>query len=314
MVRYILRRLLLVIPVIISVAIIIFTIMYFAPGDPAVAILGSSATQADIEELREAMGLNKPYIVRLGCFLLDTFLHFDLGTSYVYKVPVTKELLNRLPRTLLIAVICIVVQALVGTPLGIMAALHHNKLGDRISMLLALIGVSIPPFWLALMLIIVFSVKLGWLPSYGIGSFKNYILPCIANCFAGIATQARQTRSSMLEVIRSDYIVTARAKGLSERDILYRHALPNALIPLITVLGNGFSVMLGGTLIIETVFSIPGIGTYMMSAINNRDYPVVQGSVIILAIATCLIMFVVDILYAFIDPRIKAQFEGKAGR
>jgi peptide/nickel transport system permease protein len=302
------------IPVVISVAVVIFTIMYFAPGDPATALLGSSATKAEIEELREMLGLDKPYIVRLGYFLRDTFLRFDLGKSYIHKVPVAQELFKRLPRTVLIAVICISIQALVGTPLGIMAAINHNKLSDRIAMFIALAGVSVPSFWLALMLIVVFSVKLGWLPPYGIGSFKHYILPCIANSFVGITTQARQTRSSMLEVIRSDYIVTARAKGLSERDVLYKHALPNALIPLITILGNGFNVMLGGTLIIETVFSIPGVGTYIMSAISNRDYPVIQGSIIVLAIFTSLIMLVVDILYAFVDPRIKAQFEGRVRR
>lgn len=178
-------------------------------------------------------------------------------------------------------------------------------------MIIALAGVSIPGFWLAMMLVLFFSVKLGWLPPYGVGGLQYFILPCIANAFAGIASQARQTRSSMLEVIRSDYIVTARAKGLSERDILYKHALPNALIPIITVVGNGMGMMLGGTVVIESVFSIPGIGMYTTSAINNRDYPIVMGGVLFLGAVFSLIMLLVDIIYAYVDPRIKAQYEGQ---
>lgn len=312
--KYILKRLLWMIPVILGVTVLIFTIMYFTPGDPVAIILGSNATQADIIVKRHQMGLDAPYIVRLLAYLRDVFLHFDFGTSYIQKTPVITEMLSRLPHTLTIAVICIVLQTIIGTPLGIIAAINRNGWGDRISMFIALFGVSIPSFWVGLMLVLLFSVKLGWLPAYGIGGIEFYILPCIANSLPGIASQARQTRSSMLEVIRSDYIVTARAKGMSERAILFTQALPNALIPIITVLGNGFSMMLAGTIVIETVFSIPGIGTYMMGAINNRDYPVIQGSVILLAIIFSLIMLLVDLIYAFVDPRIKAQYEGKKRR
>lgn len=312
--KYILKRLLWMIPVIVGVTVLIFTIMYFTPGDPASIILGSGATQMEILAKRHQMGLDAPYIVRLFAYLRDVFLHFDFGTSYIQKTSVVSEMLSRLPYTFIIAVICILLQTIIGTPLGIIAAVNRNGWGDRVSMFIALFGVSIPGFWVGLMLVLLFSVKLGWLPAYGIGGLQYYILPCIANSLPGIASQARQTRSSMLEVIRSDYIVTARAKGLSERAILFKHALPNALIPIITVLGNGFSMMLAGTIVIETVFSIPGIGTYMMGAINNRDYPVVQGSVILLAIVFSLIMLLVDLIYAFVDPRIKAQYEGKKRR
>ena len=201
-----------------------------------------------------------------------------------------------------------------GTPLGIIAATHRNGIADRIFMFIAMLGVSVPAFWLALMMVVVFSVKLGWLPAFGVGGFKYYIMPCLANCLAGVATQARQTRSSMLEVIRSDYVTTAKAKGLSEREVLLKHALPNALIPIITIVGNGMGMMLGGTVVIENVFSIPGIGSYMTSAINSRDYPIVMGVVLLLGLIFSLIMLLVDVVYAFVDPRIKAQYEGKKGR
>jgi len=216
-----------------------------------------------------------------------------------------------MPYTIAIAVICMILQIVIGTPLGITAAVHQNGFGDRFCMLIALLGVSVPGFWLAMMLVVLFAVNLGWLPPYGVGGIQYFILPCIANAFAGIASQARQTRSSMLEVIRSDYVVTARAKGLSEHDILYKHALPNALIPIITVVGNGMGMMLGGTVIIESVFSIPGIGSYTTEAINSRDYPVVMGGVLFLGALFSLIMLLVDIVYAYVDPRIKAQYSGQ---
>ena len=307
--KYIVKRLLWMIPVLLGISIVIFTIMYFCPGDPASAILGNGATPAAIAEKRAEMGLDEPYLVRLGNYLSQVFLHFDLGTSYFQNQPVMSGILYRLPYTFAIAAISMLLQILIGTPLGITAAVHQNGIADRICMIVALGGVSIPGFWLAMML--VFSVQLGWLPPYGVGGIEYLILPCIANAFAGIASQARQTRSSMLEVIRSDYIVTARAKGLSEREILYKHALPNALIPIITVVGNGMGMMLGGTVVIESVFSIPGIGMYTTQAINNRDYPIVMGGVLFLGAVFSLIMLLVDVIYAFVDPRIKAQYEGQ---
>lgn len=309
--RYIIKRLLWMIPVMLGITILIFSIMYICPGDPAQAMLGAGATQVELEAKRIELGLNDPYIVRLLNYLKQVFFRLDLGTSYMYGTSVLKGLMGRMRYTLIIAFICMVLQVAIGTPLGIMAATHRNGTADRISMFIALLGVSIPAFWLALMLVVVFSVNLAWLPAYGVGSIKYYILPCIANCFAGIATQARQTRSSMLEVIRSDYITTAQAKGLSRRDVLFKHALPNALIPIITIVGNGMGMMLGGTVIIENVFSIPGVGSYMTSAINQRDYPIVMGGVLVLGLLFSLIMLLVDIIYAYVDPRIKAQYEGK---
>lgn len=309
--RYILRRLLWMIPVVLGVTILVFTIMYFIPGDPVKMMLGPDATPADITAMRQQLGLNDPYLVRLGKFVEGIVFHFDFGQSWVYNTPVTQELLARFPRTLTIAAICIALQILLGIPLGIIAAVNQNGWGDRLSMFIALFGVSMPNFWIALMLVLFFSVQLGWLPPYGMKGIQYYILPCIANAFPGIATQARQTRSSMLEVIRSDYITTARAKGMSEMRILLRHALPNALLPVITIIGNGMGMLLAGTVVIESIFAIPGVGMYLVGGINSRDYNIVQSSVIFLALAFTAIMLLVDLAYAFIDPRIKAQFAGK---
>lgn len=307
--NYIIKRLLWMIPVVLGVTVFIFTLMYFVPGDPALIILGSNATEKDLILKRTELGLDQSYIVRLGQYLNNIFLHFDFGKSYITNTSITHDLITRLPRTFMLAFFCMVISVGVGVPLGINAAVHQNGWGDRICMFLALIGVSMPAFWAALMLVLLFSLHLGWLPSSGIGGLQYYILPAISNSFGGIATQARQTRSSMLEVIRSDYITTARAKGLAEDKVIYKHALPNALIPVITLAGTSFGTMLGGTLVIETVFSIPGIGSYMIGAVNNRDYPVVQGSVIFLAIMFGLVMLLVDLLYAFVNPRIRAQYE-----
>ncbi len=312
--RYILRRLLWMIPVVLGVTVLVFTIMYFIPGDPVKMMLGAEATPDEIAAFRQRLGLNDPYLVRLGRFVGGIVLRFDFGESWVYNTPVTTELLRRFPRTITIAAACIALQILVGIPLGIIAAVNHNSWVDRIAMFIAIFGVSMPGFWIALMLVLLFSVRLGWLPPYGIGGLKYYILPVIANGFPGIATQARQTRSSMLEVIRSDYITTARAKGMSELQILLKHALPNALLPVITIIGNGMGMLLAGAVIIESIFSIPGVGMYLVGGINTRDYNIVQSSVIFLATAFTLINLLVDLAYAFIDPRIKAQFAAKARR
>lgn len=308
MVRYIIKRILWLIPVILGVSILIFTIMFFVPGDPAQVILGQSATQQEIEALRESMGLNDLYIVQLGRFLKETFLEFNLGESYVNKVSVRDSLMQRFPQTAIIALVSCFLQVVIGIPLGVTAAVHHNKWQDRVSVVGAMIGISIPSFWLASMMILLFSYHLGWLPAYGIDSWKSYIMPCFCAALAGIATEVRFTRTYMLEQIRSDYVVTARAKGMPEQIIRYVHALPNTMIPLITGIGGSLGAAFGGTVIIENVFSIPGIGQYMVKAIGNRDYPVVRGSVVVLSIVFSVIMLLVDIAYSFIDPRIKSQY------
>lgn len=308
MIRYIIRRLVWMLPVILGVIILVFTLMRFCPGDPAEIILGSTATEADLEAKREALGLNDPYIVRLADYLSDVFIHFDLGESWSTGVDISDAILERLPRTLVLAVVTMIISFGLGIPLGIVAAIKQNRWQDHLCMILALLGVAIPNFWLGLLLVIQFSVKWHLLPAMGIGGLEYYILPAIASSAVGIATCARQTRSCMLDVIRSDYITMARAKGVPERTVICKHALLNGLIPIITMMGGTFGRLLGGAIVIETVFAIPGIGNYIITAVNNRDYPVVQAGSIFLAIAFSLIMLLVDLLYAVVDPRIKMQY------
>ncbi|MCU6732498.1 ABC transporter permease [Diplocloster agilis] len=312
MIKYVIKRLLWMIPLILSVTVVIFTLMYFVPGDPARIVAGTDADEEDVELIREKLGLDQPYIVRLKDYVEDVFFHFDFGTSITNGSSIQSSLMERFPRTLLLTVNSLVLTILIGIPLGIIAAVNPNTWKDRIAMFFSLVAVSIPPFWLALMLVIVFALNLGWLPMMGIGSFKYYILPTIANSVIGIAMQARQTRSSMLESLNSDYIVTCRAKGLSRKGIIFRHALPNASIPIITEMFFTLSGGIAGSLIIENVFSIPGIGVYLVNALNSRDYPVVQGTVIFIAIWVCLLNLITDLGYAFVDPRIRASFTGSS--
>lgn len=309
MARYIVKRILWMIPIVLGVAILVFTLMTFCPGNPAEIILGSTATEAELAAKTEELGLNDPYLVRLGRYLSDVFIHGDLGASWSTNVDIMQSIIERLPRTLMLTIVTLLIAFGLGIPLGIMAATHQNRWQDSASMLVALVGVAIPNFWLALLLIIFFSVNLGWLPAMGIDDgILSYILPALSGCMTAFATCARQTRSSMLEVIRADYITTARSKGVPERDVILKHALKNGLIPIITMFGTTFGTLLGGMMIIETVFSIPGMGTYIIGAVNNRDYPIVQGGTIILAITFSLCMLAVDLLYAAVDPRIKAQY------
>lgn len=307
--RYITKRILWMIPILLCVTILVFTLMYFVPGDTAQIVLGSSATPQQLEEYRELHGLNDPYIVRLGEYVKN-ILHGDFGTSYIYSTNVLSDILSRFPRTFIIALGTVLLGIIVGVPLGILAAIKQDSIADRLILVVSLIGASMPSFWLALLLVIVFALKLGILPAFGVGGPQYYILPIIANGVAGFASNARLARSSMLEVIRSDYVTTARAKGVAEKNVIFGHALPNAMIPIITSAGSTFGMMIGGTMVIESVFSIPGIGMYMTSAISNRDYNAVQGSVIFIAALFSICMLVVDLLYAFVDPRIKSQYEG----
>jgi peptide/nickel transport system permease protein len=311
--NYILKRCLWLIPIILGVCIFIFTVMYFVPGDPAQLILGPGATSAELEVKRAELGLNDPYITRLLRYMGDVFLRFDFGRSYMTKIKLSDELVNRLPKTFLVGFVSIAISLAVGIPLGIKAAVNQNGWADRICMLIAILGISVPEFWLALMLVLLFALKMGILPASGIVRWTGYLLPWLALSFGGLAALARQSRSSMLEVIRSDYITTARAKGVAERDVIYKHALPNALIPVVAIVGSRLAGIFGGSVVIETVFSIPGIGTYLVTAINNRDYPVVQGCVIFLAVTFSAVMLLVDLVYAFLDPKIKAQYVSRGG-
>ena len=310
--RYIVKRLLWLVVITICVAILIFVVMWFVPGDPAQIILGS-VSAADIEALREKMGLNDPFLEQLGRYLWD-LLHLDFGESYTYKVPVIKAFAERLPRTLLLGTFSIVLNVLVGIPLGISAARHRNSFRDQGLLFFAMLVISMPQFFVAQVLVIVFAVQLEWLPPFGIDTWQCWILPILSSALSGIAQIARQTRSAVLETIRADFVTTARAKGLEERKVIYKHMLPNALIPVVSDLGMQLSFIVAGSVVIESVFSFPGIGTYMLNGINGRDYPVIRGCVLLLAIFSAVVILLVDLVYAFLDPRIKAQYVNYAAK
>lgn len=314
MIRYVVKRLLWMIPVLLGVSILIFTVLYFTPGDPVDTILGGNPTQEQYDLTRAQLNLDKPYIVQLGLFLKQLYIDFDLGESYANRASVMQEILKRLPNTATIAGLVALLQIAIAIPLGVTAAVHQNKWQDRLCILLSILGTSIPDFWFAMLMILFFSLKLGLLPSYGVGHWYSFIMPALALAMMGIGGMARQTRSQMLEVIRSDYVLTARAKGVNEREILYRHTLPNALIPVVTQIGTFFAKSLGGSVIIESVFSIPGIGYYLVNGIGNRDYAVIRGTVVVFALLFSLCILLIDLAYAFIDPRIKAQYENQHKR
>lgn len=312
--RYIVKRLLWLILVLLCAALLIFTIMWFVPGDPAEIILNGMGTQEDIARLREQLGLNDPFFVQLGKFLRDTFLRFDFGTSYVYKTAIVDELMLRLPRTLKLGIISIVLSSIIGIPLGVNAALHRNGFQDQGLLVISMVFVSVPQFWLAMEMMSLFSVKLHWLPTSGIGHISNWVMPVIANTIGSIAMNARQARSAVLETSRADFVTTARAKGVHERDVVWKHMIPNALIPVINALGNSFTAIITSGIVIETVFSFPGVGTYMMNAVSGRDYPVIRACVLMLAAFAAIVNLAVDLVYAYLDPRIKAQYVAYAAK
>ena len=307
MTKYAIKRILAMIPVLIGISFVIFTLLYFTPGDPAQMLLGDLATKEDVEALREKMGLNDGFFERYIRYMGD-LLQGDLGTSYVSKLPVSEEIMSRLPVTALVAFFVIIFAICVGVPAGIFSAVRQYSFIDNIVRVFSLLGITMPSFWLALLLVIFFSVKLELLPASGLYGPVYYIMPVMSISAVSIATIARTTRSSMLEVIRSDYIRTARAKGQSERVILFKHALANALIPILTIVGIQFASGLGGAVVNEQVFAIPGLGKMMVDAIKARNYPLVQGSVLVLAVLQSLVNLVVDLLYAWVDPRIRSQY------
>ena len=308
MIRYIAKRLLMLIPVLLGIVLVVFIMNRISPGNPARMLLGDGATDEAVAALEEELGLNDPLYVQFFNYVKGVVTEFDLGTSYQTKRPVITELMDRFPTTAKLAFFSILLSAIVGITLGIISAVKQNTPIDHLSTGVALLGVSMPAFWLGMMLILVFSIYLKWTPVSDITGWKSWILPTITSSMAGMATITRMTRSSMLEVICQDYIVTARTKGLTERVIIVKHALKNALIPIITVLGIQLGVMLGGAVLTETVFSINGLGKYMVDGIKNRDYPVVQGGVLLLALVFSIVNLVVDIIYAYVDPRIKSQY------
>ncbi len=308
MIKYIAKRILYLIPIMLIVTLIVFFLMSITPGDPARMILGETATQEMCDELREELGLNDPFFIRYFRYVRDLVLHGNLGSSYSTGLPVTRQLMGALPYTLKLAVNAILLAIALGVPIGIISASRQYSIFDNASMVLGLVGISMPLFWLGLLLILLFSVKLGWFPPSGFDSIKQMILPTVTLCAQHTAVFARMTRSSMLEVIRQDYIRTVRAKGQKEILITLTHVLRNALVPIVTVIGIQFGQLLGGAVLCETIFSINGIGRLMVEAIKKRDYPVVQGGVLFIALGFCVVNLIVDLIYAYLDPKIKSQY------
>ena len=304
MLKYISKRIIYLIPVLIGIVFLVFTIMYFSPGDPAKLILGDRAPEEQVAALRHELGLDLPYYQQLFNYIKNA-IHGDFGNSYQLRMPVWDIIKLRFPLTLQLTTFTLLIAVLIGVPVGILSAVKQYSVIDAFSVIFALLMASIPAFWLGMLLMLLFSLNLGWLPSSGYEGVKWLILPSITLGFINCATIMRMTRSSMLEVVRQDFIRTSRAKGATEKRVVFRHALKNAIIPVITVVGTAFGSSLGGAVVTETVFGLPGMGTQIITAIRQKDNPVVLASVIVIALAFSLVNLIVDILYTYVDPRIR---------
>ena len=310
MIRYVLKRLVLMIPTILLTSLLIFWAMSLTGGDPVMTMLPENASVEQQEALRESLGLNDPFFVQYFRYI-GGMVTGDMGTSYVTKLDVFDVFMGRLPMTLALGGTALIISVIISIPLGIWTALNQNTWKDTMGTIFALFGVSMPNFWLGLMLIIIFSVTLGWLPTGGSSGPKYLILPATTVGLGLAALITRTTRSAMLDVLRQDYMTTAKAKGASHKRVIFRHGLRNAMIPIVTAIGMQFSLVMTGSALAETVFSWPGIGSLVVQSINKRDTPMVTGSIILCCVLMALINLMVDIIYAFCDPRIKAQYSRK---
>ena len=312
MLKYIVRRLLLIIPVLLGAIIIIFTINFFSTTNPAMIKLGLSANDPEkLAAMEHEMGLDRPYIVQLGDYLLN-LCKGDLGDSYVYAKTVSQLISERIPNTLKISIGAMCLSILLGIPLGLAAALHQNSPVDYVTSVFAILLNAIPGFLVGFVLMIFFAVNLKWFPVSGAETWKSFVLPVIAAGIGPVAQNARMTRSSVLEVIRQDYVRTARAKGIAEGKVVSRHVLKNALIPILTMVGNGLGAAIAGSILVEMIFQIPGMGTLINQSINNKDFITVQGCVLVCAVVVAVMNLLTDLAYAGVDPRIKAQYTAGA--
>ncbi len=311
--KYILKRIAMLIPVVFGISLVVFSIMSLTPGDPAQLILGESASAEALEAKREELGLNDPFLVQYARYVFSA-MQGDFGRSYTTNVPVTQEIMSRFPNTLALTISGVLLAIIIAIPIGVFTAVRQYSLWDSGIMIVTLLGVSMPNFWMGLMLILLFALNLNWLPAVGqpswsMNGLRALILPTISLGTGTAAVITRMTRSTMLDVIRQDYIRTARAKGVGEFYVISKHALKNALIPVITVIGIEFGSLLGGAILTESVFSWPGVGRLLVEAIRQKDTPRVMGIVIFLAVAFSIVNLIVDILYAYVDPRIKSQYK-----
>lgn len=306
--KFLAKRLLALIPVCLGVTLILFSLLYVTPGDPARLALGDDASEESVTEFRKEHGLDRPFLIRYGLFIYDAVVHQDLGRSYTTNRPVVQEIVNTFPTTLILATGATVIAIVFGVLFGIICAIKQYTIFDNVTMVIAMLGISMPNFYLGVLLLLFFSVNLRWFPSSGFDSLSQRILPWVCLSTTSMSIITRMTRSSMLEVIRSDYIRTARAKGQKETVVILRHALKNALIPIITIAGIQFGNLLGGSILTESIFSISGVGRLAVEAIKMRDYPIVQGAVIYMALAYVIINLLVDLLYAWADPRLRTRY------
>ena len=306
--KYILKRIMLLVPTLLAIIFIVFGIMNLTPGNPAELMLGQQATPAAIVELNHELGLDRPFIVRYGDYVLE-LVQGDMGKSYTTNRSVSNTIVSRFPTTVKLATIAILLAILIGVPLGVVAAVRQYSIFDILGTSAAMFMASMPAFWFGLLAILLFSLKLRWLPSIGVDKWQGYILPAFTLAIPVAASLLRMTRTTMLETIRQDYIRTARAKGQTENKVIFHHALKNALLPVVTVAGMEFGWLLGGAVVIETVFSINGVGKLIIEAIRMKDVPQVTGCALFLSFFFMVVMLFVDILYAYIDPRIKARYQ-----
>ena len=309
MLKFIGKRLLTMIPVLLGISLIIFLIMHFTPGSAAAMILGEGATRSEIAKLEAEMGLDDPVLIQYLRDMFDVITKGDFGESYISGVPVMEEIASRLPNTLQLAVGSVSLMVIFGIPIGILSAVKQYTAVDNVTMLVTMLICAMPSFFTGLCLMLVFSLNLGWFPSIGSDTWKHFVLPCITCGSVYLAQLVRMTRSNMLEVIRADYIRTARSKGANERRVIFGHALRNALLPVITIIGLDMGSMLGGAVITESVFSISGIGTMIVNGIRKKDTPSVMAAILLIAVLISILNLIVDLIYTYVDPKLRANLK-----
>lgn len=308
MVKYILKRLLQIVPTFLLLTLLVYVILSFSPADPALMRLGQTATPEQIAEVNHELGLDQPLLIRYGRYMWNLVTKGEMGESWVMKTSVRKEFMERVPNTLILTGMALILTIVVGIPAGVLAAVKQNTGIDRITMIMAMLLIGLPNFFLSLICQIIFGLKLKWLPITGASTFRHFILPAIMLAASRVAGQIRLSRSSMLDVIGQDYIRTANAKGCSKIRVVFYHALRNGLLPVITNIGNNVGGLVAGAVTVETIFAIPGIGSMLVQAIRSNDIPQVMGPIIFISLLVCAVNLVIDLLYAVIDPRVKLQY------
>ena len=308
MAKYIAKRLLQIIPTFLLLTLLVYTILSLSPADLALMRLGTGATQEAIDEIHHELGLDQPLLVRYGKYMWDLFTKGEMGKSWVMQTSVKKNFIERLPNTLILTALALLLTSVVGIVAGVFAAVNQNSAGDRITMILAMLLISLPNFFLSLICQVFICLKLKWLPVAGAGSFRHFILPSIMLAACRVAGQIRLTRSSMLDVLGQDYVRTAYAKGCSKFRAVTYHALRNGLLPVITGIGNQVGGLVAGAVTVETIFAIPGVGSMLVNAVRSSDIPEVMGPIIFISLLVCIVNLLVDFLYAVVDPRVKLQY------